>query len=390
MGATMNNLEVQIGQLAKTINAQQRGEFPSNTEMNPKEQCKATTLRSRREIERSPSKESKSASTTANNGQSKNKVEEEEIVNDTLRETDVPPAISFPDNPPILSTPLPYPQHALEQMPNYVKFLKDIISKKRRLEEFETVKLSEECSVILQKKLPQKLKDPGSFTLTCIIGNSFFDKVLCDLGTSINLMPLSICRKLGLGEMKQTTISLQLADRSIKYPHGIIEDVLAKVDKFIFPADFVVLDMEEDEEVPLIPGRPFLATGRALIDVQKGELTLKVNKEDVMFNIYQAMKFLEDPSTCFRVDIIKQCVEEAFQEDLPADHLERCITTSSHAYDFNNSVVCESNLPFVNEEFLYYVFALGALQQVTSLSNEVGRLEPMVAKIDSMNSKEKM
>ncbi|XP_042992364.1 uncharacterized protein LOC122318797, partial [Carya illinoinensis] len=164
---------------------------------------------------------------------------------------------------------------ALEQMPNY---------------EFETVKLSEECSAILQKKLPQKLKDPGSFTLPCTIGNSFFDKVLCDLGASINLMPLSVCRKLGLEEMKPTTISLQLADRSIKYPRGIIEDVLVKVDKFIFPADFVVLDMEEDEEVPLILGRPFLATGRALIDVQKGELTLRVNKEEVMFNIYQAMR----------------------------------------------------------------------------------------------------
>ena len=135
-------------------------------------------------------------------------------------------------------------------------------------------------------------------------------------------MPLSICRKLGLGEMKQTTISLQLADRSIKYPRGIIEDVLIKVDKFIFPADFVVLDMEEDEEVPLILGRPFLATGRALIDVQKGELTLRVNKEEVMFNIYQAMRFPEDPSTCFRVDVITQCVEKAFQEGVPVDPLK--------------------------------------------------------------------
>ena len=120
--------------------------------------------------------------------------------------------------------------------------------------------------------------------------------------------------------------------------------------------------MEGDQEVPPILGRPFLATGRALIDVQNGELTLRVNKEEIMFNIYQAMRFLEDPSTCFRVDVIEQCVVEAFQEDVPADHLERCITTSSHAYDFNNSTVCESDLPFVSEEFLHYVFALGALQ----------------------------
>ena len=89
-----------------------------------------------------------------------------------------------------------------------------------------------------------------------------------------------------------------------------------------------------------------------------------------MFNIYRAMRFLEDLSTCFQVDVIEQCVVEAFQEDVPANHLERCITTSSHAHDFNNSAVCESDLPFVSEEFLHYVFVLGALQQVT-LTNEV-------------------
>ena len=108
--------------------------------------------------------------------------------------------------------------------------------------------LTEECSVILQRKLPPKLKDLGSFT----IGDFNFDKVLCDLGASINLMPLSIFRKLGLGEVKPTTVSLQLADRSIKHPRGIIEDVLVKVDKFVFPTNFIVLDMEEDREVPLI------------------------------------------------------------------------------------------------------------------------------------------
>ena len=109
-----------------------------------------------------------------------------------------------------------------------------------------------------------------------------------------------------------------------------------------------------------------------------------------MFNIYQAMRFPEDPSACFRVDVIEQCVVEAFQEDVPAYHLERCITTSSHAHDFNNSAVCESDLPFVSEEFLHYVFALGALQQVKSLSNEVERLEPMVAKTDFVISTEKV
>ena len=124
---------------------------------------------------------------------------------------------------------------ALEQMPSYVKFMKDILSKKRRLSDFEIVNLTEECSAILQRELPQKLKDLGSCTIPCTIGNSIFEKALCDLGASINLMPLSIFKRLGLGEARPTTVTLQLADRSLKHPRGVIEDVLVKVDKFIFP-----------------------------------------------------------------------------------------------------------------------------------------------------------
>ena len=156
---------------------------------------------------------------------------------------------------------------ALEQMPSYVKFMKEILSNKRKLKEFETVCLIEECSAILQKKLPPKLKDLGRFFIPCMIGNSHFEKALCDLGASINLMTLSVFKKLGLGEAKPTTVFLQLADRSIQYPRGIIEDVLVKVDKFIFPVDFIVLDMEEDQDIPIILGWPFLAIGRTLIDV---------------------------------------------------------------------------------------------------------------------------
>ena len=102
---------------------------------------------------------------------------------------------------------------ALEQMPSYVKFMKVILSKKRRLSNFVTVNLTKECSAILQRKMPQKLKDPGSFTIPCTIGNSIFEKALCDLGASINLMPLSIFRQLGLGEARPTTVTFQLADR---------------------------------------------------------------------------------------------------------------------------------------------------------------------------------
>ena len=111
------------------------------------------------------------------------------------------------------------------------------------------------------------MKDLGSFTIPCSIGNYEFKKALCDSGASINLMPLSVVQRLSLGELTPTTIILQMADRSTTQPEGVLEDVLVKVGKFIFPVDFVVMKMEEDNQVPLLLGRPFLATGAALIDV---------------------------------------------------------------------------------------------------------------------------
>ncbi|KAL0458600.1 UNVERIFIED_CONTAM: hypothetical protein Slati_0487200 [Sesamum latifolium] len=177
-------------------------------------------------------------------------------------------------------------------MPSYVKFLKEVIFNKRKWENGETVKLNEECSSILQNKLPPKLKDPRSFSIPCTIGEINFEKALCDPGASINLMPYSIFAKLGMHELTSTIVTLQLADRSIKYPRGIIKDVLVKVGKFVIPVDFVVLDMEEDANTLLILGRPFLATGRALIDVQNGQLTLRVNDEHVVFNVFRPMKYL--------------------------------------------------------------------------------------------------
>ena len=158
---------------------------------------------------------------------------------------------------------------ALEQMPNYVKFLKDILARKKRLGEFETVALTQESNHMLQSKIPKKLKDLGSFTIPCSIGTRYTDRALCDLGARINLMPLSVFKQLGIRECRPITVTLQLADKSHAYPEGKIEDVLVNVYKFIFPVDFIVLDFEADKEVPIILGRPFLATGKTLIDVQK-------------------------------------------------------------------------------------------------------------------------
>lgn len=121
--------------------------------------------------------------------------------------------------------------------------MKELLNKKMKLNEDEIVALTKECSAILQRKLPPKLKDLDSFTIPCAIGSMAIGKALCDLGASINLMPLSILKKLGVGDIKPTRMALQLADQSIKRPYGIMEDALVKVDKFIFPANFVVLDM---------------------------------------------------------------------------------------------------------------------------------------------------
>ncbi|XP_075499157.1 uncharacterized protein LOC142537531 [Primulina tabacum] len=139
-------------------------------------------------------------------------------------------------------------------------------------------------------------------------------------------MPLSVFRKLGLGEPKPTRMSLQLADRSVKYPRGLIEDVLVKVDKFIFPVDFVVLDMEEDIEMPLILGRPFLATGKALIDVQEGKLRLRVGEEEITFDVFNALKHTLHSDSCYRIDAVDALVSDYVQDSL-GDPLEATLTT---------------------------------------------------------------
>ena len=156
---------------------------------------------------------------------------------------------------------------ALESMPSYVKFIKKILVSKKKLEEYGTITLTEECSAILQKKPPPKLQDPGSFAIPFSIRNQVLGKAPCDFEASINLIPLLMFKRLKLGEPKSTKISLQLADRSYQHPQGIIENILVKVGKFVLPADFVILDMEEDDSVPIILGKPFLATGNAQINV---------------------------------------------------------------------------------------------------------------------------
>ncbi|XP_062113737.1 uncharacterized protein LOC133824778 [Humulus lupulus] len=307
---SLRNLEIQLGQLANELRNRPQGPFPSDTESprkDGKEHCKAFTLRSGKNMELTEENckrniEPTSIQSSVDKG--------DKAVNSKILNAD-PEAIAVAI-PQQNDTEKPM---TLEQMRNYVKFLKDILTKKRRLGEFETVALTEGCSAILKNKIPPKLKDSSSFTIPCSIGGRDVGRELCNLGASINLMPMSIFKKLGIGEARPTTVTLQLVDRSMAHQEGKNEDVLVQVDKFIFPTDFIFLDYEADKDVPIILGRPFLATGRTLIDVKKWELTMRVNDQQVTFNVFNVMKFPNEIEECSRLSVIESIVAEKFHKE---------------------------------------------------------------------------
>jgi len=144
-------------------------------------------------------------------------------------------------------------------MPLYAKFIKKNFSKKKAIEHNETIALTRESSAIIMK-LPLKLGDPGSFSIRCVIGSEVIDKAMCDLGASISLLPLSLFKRMGISELKQTEVTLKLADRTNIQPVGFIEDIPIEIGGIHIPTDFIVLDMDEDDQVPIILGGPFLAT----------------------------------------------------------------------------------------------------------------------------------
>ncbi|XP_070049374.1 uncharacterized protein [Nicotiana tomentosiformis] len=148
------------------------------------------------------------------------------------------------------------------------------------------------------------LEDPGAFTIPCTIGSADFAKALCDLGASINLMPFTVFKTLGIGKPRATSMRLQMADRTMKRPLGIINDVLVWVDKFILLADFVILDYEVDYEVPILLGRPFLATEKALVDVEVGELTFQVGDENVVFHVCKSIRQPNSNEVCSFVVLV--------------------------------------------------------------------------------------
>ncbi|GJT65215.1 reverse transcriptase [Tanacetum coccineum] len=181
---------------------------------------------------------------------------------------------------------------AMIHMPKGAKVLKYLLSHKEKLKKTSSsVKINEESSSVIQGSSPQKEGDPGSFTLPCHIRSLTVKNALADLGASINLMQHSLFRRLGISKLKPTRMSIQLVDRSIKYPIGVCENLLVKINKFIFSVDFVVLEIDEDELVPIILGWPFVATAQGVIDVHEGRLSLRVDNETFTFNIGKSMKY---------------------------------------------------------------------------------------------------
>ncbi|XP_057744977.1 uncharacterized protein LOC130962831 [Arachis stenosperma] len=290
-GAAIQKLENQIVYLSK----QTPGPSVSHAaKAIAREECKAITLRSGKKL-REISKE-----TTED--------EAKEDVGDKEQGPSFTPSATKEKEKEVLKpyTPkVPYPQRLMksEKDGQFSRFL----------EIFKKLQIN--ILAIIQHKLPQKLKDPGSFQIPCIIGEVMVEKALCDLGASINLMSLTMMKRMKIEEAKPTRMALQLADRTFKFPHGIVEDLLVKVGDFIFPADFVVLDMEEEAKASIILGRPFLATAGAIIDVQKGELTLRLHDEKLVFNVFKAMSYpSESLKECMRVDVVDIAVQEIFEE----------------------------------------------------------------------------
>ncbi|CAN6720958.1 unnamed protein product [Malus baccata var. baccata] len=371
----VDNLEKQVGQIAEFMGQfREQGRLPSATVVNPKggfESAKAMHLRSGKQV-RSDLKPSKSRS----NEEEELRIEEDEQMPLTAKvEPTLPQATSDPNSSnssnkgknvsSSVSTNdfpanVPFPSRfkqtkkeeaekdiletfrkvqvniplldAIKQVPRYAKFLKELCTNRRRISTKEVVKVGENVSAILQRKLPPKCKHPGSFTIPCVIGNSRFESAMLDLGASINVMPYSIYASMNLGALKNDGVIIQLADRSNAYPKGVLEDVLVHVNHLIFPADFYVLEMDESDHAPSLPillGRPFMKTARTKIDVYNGTLTMEFDGEVINFNLSDSMKYPSENHSCFAIDVLDSLAQDHL-DNLTDDALELVIAQGKH------------------------------------------------------------
>ena len=223
----------------------------------------------------------------------------------------------------------------IKQVPMYEKFLKDLCTVKRGFNVNKKAFFTEQVSAIIECKTPVKYKDPGCPTISINIGGTCVEKALLDLGASVNLPPFSMYKQLGLGELKPTTITLSLADRSIKIPKGTVEDVLIQVDKFYYPVDFVVLDTEPVKvganHMPIILGRPFSATSNAIINCRNGVMQLTFGNMTLELNIFHLSKkhMHQQENDSEEVCVIEASLEEQANELLMQDVLTRELVDSN-------------------------------------------------------------
>nr|GFA33428.1 reverse transcriptase domain-containing protein [Tanacetum cinerariifolium] len=226
---------------------------------------------------------------------------------------------------------------ALILIPKYQKMLKALISNKEKLLELSNIPLNKNCSAIILKKLAEKLRDPGKFLIPCGF-SELKCKALADLGASINLMPLSVWKKLGLPKLIYTRMTLELANRAICTPAGIARDVFVPVGKFIFPADFSIIDYESDPRVPLILGRPFLRTARALIDIHGEEMILRDCDEKLTLNMRHDTSSYSNQPQKESINMIN------IYDDSCEDYLEDLFATNHKLFlhSFNPTWIFES------------------------------------------------
>ncbi|GJS81679.1 reverse transcriptase domain-containing protein [Tanacetum coccineum] len=200
---------------------------------------------------------------------------------------------------------------ALVEMPKFNKWLSSLLRNKEKLEEIAITTVNAECSAIIMNKVPEKLEDPGKFLIPCALQELKRTSALADSGASINLLPYSIYKKLELEALTPTRMTLELANRSISHPLGIAEDVVVRVDDFTFLADFVVVNFEPDPRVPIILGRPFLRTAKALIDLYEEKLTLRVGKDELVYYADKSEKN-KDKNCVHAISIIDFSKEDPF------------------------------------------------------------------------------
>jgi len=309
--------------------SQTPGTFPGQSEANPKVHINAITLRDGKQLEDLVVK------TTTIEREESDKTKSEKALRESEKPLVSPPyklKVPFPQR--LAKTNLeaqfekfinmlkkiyiniPFAE-ALSRMPLYANFLKDILLKKRTIEGNAMISLTKECSNVF-KKSPPKLRDPGSFSIPCMIGSETIDKTMCDLGASISLLPLSLFKRMGIGELKPTEITLKLADRTTMNSVGFIEDIPVKVEGIYIPTDFIVVDIDEDAQVPILLGRPFLTTVGAIIDVKGGRIVFQVSDEMIGFEIKDLNKDPTDFSCCMINDhsVKERFVTPSAQYDL--------------------------------------------------------------------------